>query len=121
MAQIKQKLNYRVDKDFIKNYDELININLVRQPSDIGFTDYDKLMIRPRKPFLFQDTVPAVTGNCSNIFFCTDKNNVTRAYRVVNSTTNITRIWNVQYADLTQVAPPATGIGTWTDCTNPTI
>lgn len=121
MTQVKQKLNYRVDKDFIKNYDELININLVRQPSDIGFTDYDKLMIRPRKPFLFQDSLPSVTGNCSNIFFCTDINNVTRAYRVVNSTTGVSRAWKIQYATVTPIAPPSTGIGTWTDCTNASI
>ena len=73
MAKIKTTLNYQVNKDFLKFYDELINIDLDRQPSDIGFVDNDKMMIRPRKPLSFTFALPSVTGNASNVFYMTDR------------------------------------------------
>lgn len=74
MAEKLSTLKYELNKDSIKFFDEIMNIELRRKPSDLGFTEQNEMMASPRRPLVATSTIPGVTQNCSNIFFYTDKN-----------------------------------------------
>jgi hypothetical protein len=98
MATRTQVIKYELNKDSIKFFDEVLNIELRRRTSDLGFTEQNEMMASPRRPLVSVSTIPNVTQNCSNIFFYQDRFNTNRAYRVVNTTTDITRSHTVEYA-----------------------
>ena len=110
MATRTQVIKYELNKDSIKFFDEVLNVELRRRPSDLGFTEQNEMMASPRRPLVPVSTIPNTTQNCSNIFFYQDRFNVNRAYRVVNTTTNGTRAHMIQYAPIT-----GTSVGTWVD------
>lgn len=101
MATRTQVIKYELNKDSIKFFDEVLNVELRRRPSDLGFTEQNEMMACPRRPLVPVSTIPNATQNCSNIFFYQDRFNVNRAYRVVNTTTNSTRVHMIQYAPMT--------------------
>jgi hypothetical protein len=119
MATQLSTIKLEMNKDTIKYFDELLNIDIARRPSDSGLQDDASMMVKPRAPLDPIDSViPSVTQNCSNIFFYTDKSKVTRAYRVRNITTNSTRAHWLEYATVTVSTGGFVSFGTWTPLLN---
>jgi hypothetical protein len=116
MATQLSTIKLEMNKDTIKYFDELLNIDITRRPSDIGLQDDASMMVKPRAPLNSIDfgSIPSATQNCSNIFFYTDKSKVTRAYRVRNITTNSTRTHWLEYATVTVSTGGFVSFGTWT-------
>jgi len=110
----KRTLDYKIDKDFIKSFDEISNCRLVKSYTDTGFLDDNKLSIIPRTPLSFLNTPTSNTGRPSSMYFYTDRNWVTRAYRVINTTSNWTRYYQLQYATVTRTGA-SNNFGTWTN------
>jgi hypothetical protein len=70
----KRTLDYKIDKDFIKSFDEISNCRLVKSYTDTGFLDDNKLSIIPRTPLSFLNTPTSNTGRPSSMYFYTDRN-----------------------------------------------
>lgn len=111
----KKTLDYKIDKDFVRNFDEISNCQLTKNYTDTGFLDNDKLSIIPRTPLSLQTTATSNTGRPSPMYFYTDRTGTSRAYRVINTTTNGTRSYYLQYASLSVSNGIYNNIGSWTN------
>lgn len=115
MSKATRQVPYKIDKNTIKNFDEILNCVVWKQYTDTGFIDQDKLVIKPRSPFAFQVLPTNKTWRASDMFFYVDKTWTLRAYRVVNTTTNGSREYQLQYANVTTSVTGSFTIWTWTD------
>ena len=95
------RIDYWFSQTELGRYDELLNVELGRKYSDTGFAQQWQYQLSPRRTFeLIQAINPAYTWSGSNLFVYKDRAGVSRAYRIINTTTNGTRAYDLQYAQL---------------------
>jgi len=102
MAVQKRVETYTFNVSSLNKFDEILNVEMRRRYSDTGFAQQWQWQCSPRKPFYNTPAIPvSYTWSASDMFVYTDRNNVTRAYRIINTTTNWTRDYALQYTVLT--------------------
>lgn len=111
---------YTFNSSSLNKYDELLNVEMRRRYSDTGFAQQGQWQLSPRKPFYNTPAIPpSYTWSASDMFVNRDRANVLRAYRIINKTTNWTRVYWLQYTELTQYSNWTINVPdwftTWTD------
>lgn len=102
MSIAKRVETYTFNSSSLNKYDELLNVEMRRRYSDTWFAQQGQWQLSPRKPFYNTPAIPpSYTWSASDMFVYTDRNNITRAYRIINTTTNSTRSYSLQYTELT--------------------